>query len=77
MYNIKDIYLLKHSTECVHYVLCEEIQIVSVDILDNRIDEIEYWQLNVTSHLKKHNTYHSHYVIDIKIISHSFSILNI
>lgn len=37
-----DIYLLEHPTECVYYVLREEIQIVSIHILDNRVDEIEY-----------------------------------
>lgn len=42
MYNAKNIYLLKYSTKCIYYILCKEIQIVSVHILDNRIDEIEY-----------------------------------
>lgn len=40
--NNKDIYLLKHPAECVYYVLREEIQIVAIHILDNRVDEIEY-----------------------------------
>lgn len=36
-------YLLKHSAERVYYVLCEEIQVVSIHILDDWVDEIEDW----------------------------------
>lgn len=58
MYNAKNIYLLKHSTKRIYYILRKEIQIVPVHILDNRVDEIEYWQLDIASHLiKQRNCY--------------------
>lgn len=39
----KSYYLLEDSAERVYYILCEEIQVVSIHVLDDRVDEIKDW----------------------------------